>query len=100
MSVKIIHKEKAEGRTEIKYPDGTSKKEVEVVEEVIVDRPMANVGLKVGMTKQLREFESVRFDVSLFMPSDTDKDSLNETFKKCDKWVEKKMKKILKELEE
>jgi len=70
-----------------------------VVDEVVVDKPMANVGLKVGMTKNIGEFESVRFDVSLYMPSDTDKESLDRTFKRCDKWCEKKMKKILKELE-
>ena len=98
MTVKIINKVKAEGKTEVVYPDGKTEQTTEVVEEVIVDKPMANVGLKVGMTTNLGDYESLRVDVSLFMPSETDKKSLDATYKKVDKWIEKKMKKIKKEL--
>ena len=96
--VKIINKVKAEGKTEVTYPDGRVEETAEVVEEFIVDKPMANVGLKVGLTANLGDYESLRVDVSLFMPSETDKKSLDKTFKKVDKWVEKKMQKIKKEM--
>ena len=51
------------------------------------------------MTKNLGDFESLRVDVSLFLPSETDKKSLDKTFKKADKWCEKKMQQIVKELD-
>ena len=37
----------------------------------------------------------VRVDVSLFMPSDLDKEALNKTFKKCFKWCDKKLDEVL-----
>lgn len=67
--------------------------EIEVNEET----PMANVGVKLGKTVNLGDFESLRVDVSLFMPSETDKKSLNKTFKKCLKWCDNKMTEVLSE---
>ena len=96
--IKRITKVKVEGDVVIQHPDGEIEESTEEVEELIMEEPFANVGLKVGMTISLGEFEYVRADVSLFMPSKTDKASLNATYKKVDAWVEKKMKKIRKEL--
>lgn len=99
MTVKIIRKTLVEGKVEIDFPDGTSKQETEIIEEVIVDKPMANVGLKVGMTKNLENYESLRVDISLFIPSELDDESLNAAFKRCDEWCEEKMGKVMEELE-
>ena len=68
-----------------------------ILGEIVVDKPMANVGVKLGKTTNLSNYESLRVDVSLFMPSDTDKKSLNKTFKRCLKWCDNKMTDILKD---
>ncbi len=95
--VKVISKEKAVGKV-TKEKNGKTTETEEVVDEVVVDKPMANVGLKAGFTHSPESFESIRIDVSLFMPSETDEKSLNQTFKRVDKWVGKKLKKLAKEV--
>lgn len=93
MTVTIVKKQIV-GKVEKIGKDG----EVEDTEEHVLgdmvvsdDKPMANVGVKIGKTSNLGNFESLRVDVSLFMPSETDKKSLNRTFKKCLKWCDNKM---------
>lgn len=95
MAVKIIKKEKVIGTVVTTDKDGNETETSEVVDEIIVDKPMANVGVKVGTTKNLGDYNSLRVDVSLFMPSDTDKKSLNKTFKKCFKWCDDKLDSIM-----
>ena len=96
MGVKIIKKQQAVGTVEV---DGKTK-ETEVVEEFETDTPLANVGMKLGHTKNMGDYESVRIDVSLYMPSETDKKSLDKTFKKVFKWCDKKLASVVEKLEE
>ena len=96
MSITIVKKVSAVGKMEISDKEGNVIESTEeVVEDFVVDKPMANVGLKVGRTKNLGDYNSVRVDVSLFMPSDLDKEALNKTFKKCFKWCDKKLDEVL-----
>ena len=100
MTAQIITMEQVKGRVEVIDSDGTvTDSEDIVVDEVVLedDKPMANVGIKLGATKNLGDFESLRVDVSLYMPSDTDKKSLNKTFKKCFKWCDNKLDEIINE---
>jgi hypothetical protein len=96
MPVNIIKKQKIVGKVESLDPDGvvTDTEEIELG-EMIVTEPMANVGVKLGTTKNLGDYNSLRVDVSLFMPSETDKKSLNKTFKKCFKWCDAKLDEIV-----
>lgn len=92
----VITKTQAIGTMSTSTKDGNNividqQETTEVVDEVIVDGPMANVGVKVGTTENLGDFQSRRVDVSLYMPSKTDKKSLDKTFKKCFKWCIKKL---------
>lgn len=91
----VIEKKQIIGKVSVTDEDGNEQETTEVVEEVIVDKPMANVGVKVGTTKNLGDYNSLRVDVSLFMPSDTDKKSLNKTFNKCFKWCDDKLDTIM-----
>lgn len=93
--IKLIKKEQVVGVITHTDKDGNQTEELEVVDEVIVDKPMANVGVKLGKTMNLGDFESLRVDVSLYMPSDTDKKSLNKTFKRCLKWCDNKMDEVI-----
>ena len=75
------------GKVEILNKDDTvASTEETLLGEILVDKPMANVGVKLGKTMNLGDYNSLRVDVSLFMPSETDKKTLNKTFKKCLKW--------------
>lgn len=94
-----IKKQQIVGKVETLAKDGTVNETEEfILGEIVVDdsKPMANVGVKLGRTIGTGEkFEFLRVDVSLFMPSDTDKKSLDKTFKKCLKWCDKKMDEVL-----
>jgi hypothetical protein len=93
-----ITKKKIVGKVEKLAKDGSVEdtEEIELGEMVVSDDvPMANVGVKLGKTMNLGDYESLRVDVSLFMPSDTDKKSLNKTFKKCLKWCDNKMDEVI-----
>lgn len=88
----VIEKKQVIGTVTVSDKDGHVEQETnEVVDEVIVDKPMANVGVKLGTTENIGDFQSRRVDVSLYMPSETDKKSLDKTFKKCFKWCVKKL---------
>lgn len=100
MVVKVIKKQQIVGKTELLDNKGNViDTEEEVLGEVTTDKPMANVGVKLGTTKNMGDYESLRVDVSLFMPSETDKKSLNKTFKKCFKWVDDKLDGIMEDVD-
>lgn len=97
MTVTIV-KKKIVGKVEKLAKNGVVEDTEEIVlGEMVVsdDVPMANVGVKLGKTMNLGDFESLRVDVSLFMPSETDKKSLNKTFKKCLTWCDNKMDEVV-----
>lgn len=93
--LKIIKKEQIIGKVMTTDQNGKETETTEVLGEVIVDKPMANVGVKLGTTKNLGDYNSLRVDVTLYMPSETDKKSLNKTFKKTKKWVDLKLAEIM-----
>lgn len=96
MAVQIIKKEQVKGKVETLDKDGNViDTQEEVLGEVEITEPMANVGVKLGTTKNLGDYESLRVDVSLFMPSKTDEKSLKKTFKKTFKWVDDKLDSIM-----
>jgi hypothetical protein len=74
--------------------------EEKVGDPVVMDKPMANVGMKVGMTKNLGNYESVRVDVSLYLPCEADDEAVNNTFDLVNTWVDMKMAEIMDEYEE
>lgn len=97
---KKITKQVVEGTVTTVHKSGASTEEAIPVKEVVVtdNEPMANVGFSVAMTKNLGNYESVKVQVSLHMPSKTDTDSLNDTMMFAQMWVDEKMGKALEEL--
>ena len=91
----VIQRQQSIGRVVAFGDDGHEQETTEVVEEIIVYETMARGGVKVGTTKNLGDYNSLRVDVSLFMPSKTDKKSLNKTFNKCFKWCDTKLDDIM-----
>lgn len=99
MAVNIVKKEQVKAKIETLDQDGeVIDTQEEVVDEVIVDKPMANVGVKLGTTKNLGNYESLRVDVSLFYPCEPDKKAMDKTFKKAFKWVDKKLESIMEDV--
>lgn len=99
MGVKIVKKEQVKGKIETLDKDGdVIDTEEVVVDEVVVDKPMANVGVKLGTTKNLGNYESLRVDVSLFYPCEPNKDAMDKAFKKAFKWVDKKLSGIMEDV--
>jgi len=96
MGVNIVKKEQIKAKIETLDKDGeVIDTQEEVVDEVIVDKPMANVGVKLGTTKNLGNYESLRVDVSLFYPCEPNKKKMDKTFKKVFKWVDDKLDSIM-----
>lgn len=79
------------GTTSTEYKDGSVVETQEKVGDPITEHgPMANVGLSFGMTRKLADFENVKFNVSLFMPSHLDEESLDQTYNTVKAWVDKR----------
>ncbi len=97
-SGKTLSKEKIVGKSTVDKGDGKPVETEEEVGTIIMDddEPMANVGMTCGFTYSPEAFESIKVSVSLYMPSKTDQKSLDKTFKMCDKWIGKKLKKLAK----
>jgi hypothetical protein len=97
MTVTWIKKQPV-GQVEVQ-PKGKDSKltEIKVGEPVVSDHPMANVGMKVGITKNLGNYESVRVDVSLYLPCEPDAASVEDTFQTVNIWCDLKMEEIVKE---
>lgn len=84
-----------------KHSTGVETAEEEPVGPVVAKtHPMANVGLSVGATVNLGNFNNAKFSVSLFMPSELDKESLDSTFEFINEWVEAKATALHAELSE
>lgn len=73
--------------------------EIKVGEAIFVDKPMANVGMKVGRTINLGDYNSARIDLSLFLPCENTDEAINETFDLVETWCDLKMQGIMEEYE-
>lgn len=85
--------------TTIKHKTGVEEVQQEPVGPVLMKvDPMANIGLSLSMTKNLGNFNNVKYGVTLHMPSGTSPEELEETFQRVEAWVDGKMQKITEEL--
>lgn len=96
MAVKI---EKVQPKATVEVNEEVKKVE-DVLEPIVVDKPMANVGMKVGQTVNLGNYESARIDISLFVPSEVEPAALDATFDFVQNWCDLKMTEVMKELQE
>jgi len=96
MAVNIVKKEQIKAKIETLDKDGeVIDTQEEVVDEVTVDKPMANIGVKLGTTKNLGNYESLRVDVSLFYPCEPKKKAMEKAYKKVFAWVDNKLDEIM-----
>lgn len=97
-----IEKKQPVGLTVVDDMKTGEHKEMEetVGDPVILDKPMANVGVKVGKTMNLGNYESVRVDVSLYVPCENEDEAINQTFDLVSNWCDLKMLGIMEEYED
>lgn len=94
-----IEKVTPTAKIEVQHKDGSIvTKHEQVAPPTIVTPSMANVGMKLGTTINTGNYESVRVDVSLFMPSETSAEQLNDTFEAVSQWVDDKLAKMVEEI--
>lgn len=83
------------GKVEQQFKDGSVVETTEqVMEPEMFDQPTANVGLSVGVTRNLGNYESVRFTVSLFCPCRPTPEEIEHTFEEVRGWVDNKINQI------
>lgn len=79
-------------------PPVVSEKKVEMPAKMF-DSPPATVGLKCGVTKNQGNFESIRIDVSLFLPCVPNPEDVEATFEEVKDWVDTKLNSIVEEID-
>lgn len=100
MSLKIEKKQPVADVTVGKKGESEKVAQIPVGDAVLIDKPMANVGMKVGKTFNLGNYESLRVDISLYLPCEPDDQSVSDTFDLVNTWVDKKMGEIVEEYED
>lgn len=80
------------------HKDGSSSETHEVVKEQIFDGPAANVGVSIGLTRNLGNYESVKITVSLFMPCNPVEEEINSTYDEVKGWVDTRIEHINQEI--
>lgn len=73
------------------YKDGSIDETKEVLSEDMFDGPTANIGVTVGMTKNLGDYNNIKFQVSIHMPCRPDAEDIEETYNNCREWVDEKV---------
>lgn len=80
---------KIEGSVNVKG-GGVAPKDAKVhVGDGVYEQPVCNVGYKVGATKNLGDYNSVRVDVSLFMPCYPSE--INDVYSTARDWCEERL---------
>lgn len=87
------------------HPDGSVVEEkIPVAGDIpqaegIIDEPSANVGVSVGLTKNLGNYESLKVTVSLYVPCKPEEEEIEATYEAVKGWVDGKISDINAEVE-
>lgn len=86
-------------QTTTKNADGTETTEQEVLGTVVASAPMANVGISMGMTRNIGDYNNVKYQVSLHIPCAVDPEEIEATYNEGKEWVETKLNTLIEELD-
>lgn len=99
MSVKIAKKGvKVFGEIKKQYKDGSEQVELSPVADVLIQEPAANVGVTIGLTKNLGDYNSIKVSVSLHMPCPPTPEGIEDIYAVVLEWVDGKITAIDNEL--
>lgn len=77
------------------FNDGSVVDETEVVKEaVLMDQPPANVGVSCGVTRNIGNYESLKFQVTINIPCVADAQDIEDTYEQAKNWVDGKIDEI------
>jgi len=94
----IIEKTKVVGKSSIEDKNGSVVESEETLATMVSNEQMANVGISLGYTKNLGNYESAKVQVSIHLPSLPETESLNTAFAFAEKWANDKMEEIVSQL--
>lgn len=73
------------------HKDGSAEETQEVLGEEMFTGPVAMVNVSLSMTKNLGNYESLKFTASITMPCKPDGEEIEDTFINCKEWVDGKV---------
>lgn len=96
---KAISKTSVDGTVVKKHPDGSEeeKKEAVPVKATTVEHPVI-VGVTVGVTRNLGNYESLKASVSISIPCALDAEEIEATYEQAKNWVDSKVNEINQEV--
>ncbi len=98
-SKKKLETHQGEGKVAVESKNGVASEKVfKVKEGEVYDQPACNVSFKMGHTKNLGNYESLRVDVSVMIPCYVSE--LEETFEFAKEWVDDRMDAVMVDIEE
>lgn len=72
----------------------------EALEKVMVEEPHAVVGITMGMTRNLGNFESFKFAVHLSMPCAPEEDAMEVSYSMAKDWVDQRVNAMQQDIEQ
>lgn len=85
----------------VTYPDGsTADATNDVGKPMVSSAPHATVGLSIGVTHNLGNYESVKFTVSIFLPCAVNADDIDETYNEAKGWVDTRVEALSQEIKD
>jgi hypothetical protein len=79
-----------EGAVTITEKDGSESEVKQKLKDELLPSAYATVGYKMGHTKNLGNYESLRVEVSINWPCEGNVETIDSTYAKCRVWVEEK----------
>lgn len=89
--VQKVSSHQAVGTTHTQHKDGSAEETQEVLGEAKFTAPVAMVQVSMSMTKNLGNYESLKFTASITMPCEADGEEIEETYNNCREWVDSKV---------
>lgn len=81
-------------------PDGSEEATEEMIGGEMFDEPPANVAVNLGLTRNLGNYESIKFSVSLSVPTANKPEEIEQAFAFAKEWVDAKVNQINSEVDE
>lgn len=88
------------GQVTKQHPDGAETHVEELVGGEMFEYPPANVAINIGLTRNLGNFQSIKFSVSLSVPTANNEKDIGEAFAFAKEWVDSKVNAINVEVDE
>jgi len=87
-----------EATVQVIQADGSENTEHEQIGDVNVTEPYATVSFQQGLTKNLGNYESLKFSVTLSIPCAINGEDIEQTFEQAKSWVDGKINDIMNEV--